>query len=76
MKLVTKYFRQDNLMESSFLKRTGSNELLFNFLTNSFVITVFSGLEKSLTVFTEIFIAGTSAKLSSAVGSPNLPDHQ
>ena len=54
MKLVTKYFDGYYLMESNLSKRTGSNELLYIFLINAFVIKVFSGLKWSLLVFTEI----------------------
>ena len=44
MRLVTKYFKYDNLIKSTLSHRTSSNELFFNFQTNSFVITLFSGL--------------------------------
>ena len=55
IKLVTKYFKHGNLMESSLLNRIGSNELFFNFLTNYFVMTVFSDLKRSFIVVTDIF---------------------
>ena len=42
MKLVTKYFKCDTLIEFSLSNGTSSNELFFNFLANSFVITVSS----------------------------------
>ena len=45
MELVTKYSDCDNLIESSLSNKTCSNELFFNFLTNSFVITAFLGFK-------------------------------
>ena len=55
---MTKYFNRDNHIEFYFSESTGSNELLLlllSFLTNSFIITTFSGLKWSLMVIKEEF---------------------
>ena len=50
IKLVTQYFKHDNVIDYSL-----SIRISFSKLSNSFVITVFSGLKLSLVVVTEIF---------------------
>ena len=60
MRLVMKYFKCNNLIESNLSNRTGSNQMFFNFLTNSLKIAVLSDFKLSFIVDIEIVASGPS----------------